>query len=108
MSGTWSNAPRVLGATNREELKAEIEAAGVTFDRDETGGGIIGAAGSSLAWEACGELMRSAYGRDERVYCRPDERGKRAFCSLKTHLVPVDLRTQRPRSRDGESCAGLP
>jgi len=46
--GHLVNAPRVLGATNREELKAEITAAGVTFDRDEPGGGIIGAAGLLL------------------------------------------------------------
>ena len=46
--GHLVNAPRVLGATNREDLKSEIEAAGVTFDRDEPGGGIVGAAGLLL------------------------------------------------------------
>ncbi len=48
MSGTWSTRPGYWVPTNREELKAEIEAAGVTFDRDEPGGGIIGAAGLLL------------------------------------------------------------
>ncbi len=46
--GHLVNAPRVLGATNRGDLKAEIEVAGVTFDRDEPGGGIVGAAGLLL------------------------------------------------------------
>ena len=46
--GHLVNTPRVLGATNREALKPEIEAAGVTFDRDEPGGGIVGAAGLLL------------------------------------------------------------
>ena len=46
--GHLVNTPRVLGATNREELKNEIEAAGVTFERDEPGGGIVGAAGLLL------------------------------------------------------------
>ena len=46
--GHLVNGPRVLGAVNREELRAEIEAAGVTFERDEPGGGIIGAAGLLL------------------------------------------------------------
>jgi len=46
--GHLVNAPRVLGAVNREELRAEIEPAGVTFERDEPGGGIIGAAGLLL------------------------------------------------------------
>ena len=46
--GHLVNTPRVLGATNRAELKPEIEAAGVTFERDEPGGGIIGAAGLIL------------------------------------------------------------
>jgi uncharacterized protein len=43
--GHLVNGPRVLGAVNREELRGEIESAGVSFERDEPGGGIIGAAG---------------------------------------------------------------
>ena len=46
--GHLVNGPRVLGAVNREELRAEIEAAGVSFERDEPGGRIIGAAGLLL------------------------------------------------------------
>jgi uncharacterized protein len=46
--GHLVNEPRVLGAINREELRAELEGAGVTFDREEPGGGIIGAAGLLL------------------------------------------------------------
>jgi len=46
--GHLVNGPRVLGAVNREELKSEIEGVGVTFERDEPGGGIIGAAGLLL------------------------------------------------------------
>jgi uncharacterized protein len=46
--GHLVNEPRVLGAVNRQELRPEVEAAGVTFDRDEPGGGIIGAAGLIL------------------------------------------------------------
>jgi hypothetical protein len=40
--GHLVNEPRVLGAINRVELREEIEAAGVTFNRDEPGGGIMG------------------------------------------------------------------
>ena len=44
--------PRVLGAVNRPELREEIEAAGVAFERAEPGGGIVGAAGLMLALSA--------------------------------------------------------
>jgi hypothetical protein len=50
--GHLVNEPRVLGAINREGLRGEIEAAGVTFTRDEPGGGIIGAAGLMLGLSA--------------------------------------------------------
>jgi hypothetical protein len=50
--GHLVNEPRVLGAVNRSELRPELEAAGVTFDRDEPGGGIIGAAGLILGLSA--------------------------------------------------------
>lgn len=46
--GRLVHEPRVLGAVNRIELRPELEAAGVTFDRNEPGGGIIGAAGLML------------------------------------------------------------
>jgi len=50
--GHLVNEPRVLGAVNRAELRPEIEAAGVMFNRDEPGGGIIGAAGLMLGLSA--------------------------------------------------------
>jgi uncharacterized protein len=50
--GHLVNEPRVLGAVNRAELRPEAEAAGVTFDREEPGGGIIGAAGLILGLSA--------------------------------------------------------
>jgi hypothetical protein len=50
--GHLVNEPRVLGAVNRADLRGEIEAAGVTFNRDEPGGGIIGAAGLMLGLSA--------------------------------------------------------
>lgn len=50
--GHLVNEPRVLGAVNRTELREEVEAAGVTFNRDEPGGGIIGAAGLILGLSA--------------------------------------------------------
>jgi uncharacterized protein (TIGR00162 family) len=50
--GHLVNEPRVLGAVNRAGLRGEIEAAGVTFKRDEPGGGIVGAAGLMLGLSA--------------------------------------------------------
>jgi uncharacterized protein len=50
--GHLVNEPRVLGAVNRVELRPELEEAGVTFNRDEPGGGIIGAAGLMLGLSA--------------------------------------------------------
>jgi hypothetical protein len=50
--GHLVNEPRVLGAVNRVELREELEAAGVTFNRDEPGGGIVGAAGLMLGLAA--------------------------------------------------------
>ncbi len=50
--GHLVNSPRVLGAVNRAGLRAELETAGVTFDREEPGGGIIGAAGLILGLSA--------------------------------------------------------
>jgi uncharacterized protein len=46
--GRLVEEPRVLGAVNRPDLKAEAESAGAIVSRDETGGGIIGAAGLLL------------------------------------------------------------
>jgi uncharacterized protein (TIGR00162 family) len=46
--GRLVEEPRVFGAVNREDLRAEIEAAGVLVQRDEPGGGIVGAAGLML------------------------------------------------------------
>jgi len=50
--GHLVDAPRVLGAVNRAGLREEVEALGVTFNRDEPGGGIIGAAGLILGLAA--------------------------------------------------------
>lgn len=50
--GHLVNEPRVLGAVNRAELRSELEDAGVTFNREEPGGGIIGAAGLMLGLSA--------------------------------------------------------
>ena len=50
--GHLVDAPRVLGAVNRSGLREEVEALGVTFNRDEPGGGIIGAAGLILGLSA--------------------------------------------------------
>lgn len=50
--GHLVNEPRVLGAVNHHKLRDEIEAAGVTFQRDEPGGAIVGAAGLMLALAA--------------------------------------------------------
>jgi uncharacterized protein (TIGR00162 family) len=46
--GHFVEEPRVLGAVNRPGLRPEIEAAGVVFERDEPGGGIVGTAGLLL------------------------------------------------------------
>lgn len=46
--GHLVSEPRVIGAVNNAGLCPELEAAGVTFDRDQQGSGIIGAAGLIL------------------------------------------------------------
>ncbi|MDI9633672.1 MAG: proteasome assembly chaperone family protein [Methanolinea sp.] len=46
--GHLVDVPRVLAAVNREELRAEVEAAGAVISPDEPGGGIVGAAGLLL------------------------------------------------------------
>jgi uncharacterized protein (TIGR00162 family) len=50
--GHLVNEPRVLGAVNRAELRQELEEAGAMFNRDEPGGGIVGAAGLMLGLSA--------------------------------------------------------
>lgn len=50
--GRLVEAPRVFGAVNRDTLRPEIEAAGVIVQRDEPGGGIVGAAGLLLGMGA--------------------------------------------------------
>ena len=50
--GHLVDQPRVLGAVNRAELRTELEEAGVSFNRDEPGGSIIGAAGLMLGLSA--------------------------------------------------------
>jgi uncharacterized protein (TIGR00162 family) len=50
--GHLVHEPKVLGAVNCTDLRPELEAAGVIFDRDEPGGGIIGAAGLMLGLSA--------------------------------------------------------
>jgi uncharacterized protein len=50
--GHLVSEPRVLGAINRAELREEIESVGVTFERAEPGGGIVGAAGLMLGFAA--------------------------------------------------------
>jgi len=44
--------PRVLGSVNRPDLRDEVESSGVTFNRDDSGSGIIGAAGLILGLSA--------------------------------------------------------
>ena len=50
--GHLVDEPRVLGAVNHGDLKAEAEAAGAVFENSEPGGGIIGAAGLLLGLAA--------------------------------------------------------
>jgi len=50
--GHLVDVPRVIGAVNRPELREEIETAGVTFERDQQGSGIVGAAGLMLGFAA--------------------------------------------------------
>ena len=50
--GHLVDEPRVLGAVNRPDLRDEVESSGVTFNRDDSGSGIIGAAGLILGLSA--------------------------------------------------------
>ena len=50
--GHLVDEPRVLGAVNREDLRACAERAGAVFDNGEPGGGIMGAAGLLLGLSA--------------------------------------------------------
>ncbi|MCX6686572.1 MAG: proteasome assembly chaperone family protein [Methanoregula sp.] len=54
--GHFVEESRVFGAINRPELRPEIEAAGVVFQRDEPGGGIVGTAGLLLGLGALREI----------------------------------------------------
>ena len=95
--------PRVLGAVNRAELRAEIEAAGVTFQRAEPGGGIVGAAGLMLALAAQKNIDAACLMGETSGYIVDPMAASSVLCILSKLIdVPVDLTNLNDRAAEME------
>ena len=102
--GHLVNEPRVLGAINREGLREEIEAAGVTFNRDEPGGGIVGAAGLMLGLSAQRGIDAVCLMGETSGYL-VDPMAAASVLAILTKLidVPVDLTRLNERASEMEN-----
>ena len=95
--------PRVIGSVNRAELKAEIEAAGVLFDRDQQGSGIVGAAGLILGLAALRSIDAACLMGETSGYL-VDPKSATSVLSILTTLigVPVDPTQLEARAAEME------
>jgi hypothetical protein len=89
--GHLVSEPRVVGAVNNAALCPELEAAGVTFDRDQQGSGIIGAAGLILGISALKGIDAACLMGETSGYL-VDPMSATSVLSVLTRLigVPVD------------------
>ena len=102
--GHFVEEPRVLGAVSRAELRPEIEAAGVVFQRDEPGGGgIIGAAGLLLGLGALRNIDAVCLMGETSGYL-VDPRSATSVLALLSRLlnIPVDPTQLNDRAAEME------
>jgi len=102
--GHFVEEPRVLGAVSRAELRPEIEAAGVIFQRDEPGGGgIIGAAGLLLGLGALRNIDAVCLMGETSGYL-VDPRSATSVLTLLSRLlnIPVDPTQLNDRAAEME------
>lgn len=101
--GHFVEEPRVFGAVNREELRPEIEAAGVRVQRDEAGGGIVGAAGLMLGLGACRGIDAVCLMGETSGYVVDPRSAASVLSVLSTLLsVPVDVTQLNDRAAEME------
>ncbi len=101
--GHLVHEPRVLGATNRIEIRPELEAAGVIFDRDEPGGGIIGAAGLMLGLSALRDIDAACLMGETSGYLVDPMSAANVLAILSKLIeVPVDLTRLNDRASEME------
>jgi hypothetical protein len=101
--GHLVNEPRVLGAVNRAELRPELEEAGVTFNRDEPGGGIIGAAGLMLGLSAQRGIDAACLMGETSGYLVDPMSAANVLCVLSKLIdVPVDPTKLNDRASEME------
>ncbi len=101
--GHLVHEPRVLGAVNRIDLRSELEAAGVLFDRDEPGGGIIGAAGLMLGLSALRHIDAVCLMGETSGYLVDPMSAANVLAILSKLIeVPVDLTRLNDRASEME------
>jgi uncharacterized protein (TIGR00162 family) len=101
--GHLVHEPRVLGAVNRTDLRPELEAAGVTFDRNEPGGGIIGAAGLMLGLSALRGIDAVCLMGETSGYLVDPMSAANVLATLSKLIdVPVDLTRLNDRASEME------
>jgi uncharacterized protein (TIGR00162 family) len=101
--GHLVHEPRVLGAVNCTDLRPELEAAGVTFNRDEPGGGIIGAAGLMLGLSALRGIDAACLMGETSGYLVDPMSAANVLAILSKLIeVPVDLTRLNDRASEME------
>jgi len=95
--------PRVVGAVNRPELRPGVEAAGVTFERDQQGSGIVGAAGLILGLAALRNIDAVCLMGETSGYL-VDPMSARSVLAVLSNLidVPVDPTLLNDRAAEME------
>ncbi len=93
--------PRVFGAVNRENLREEIENAGVIFQRGESGGGIVGAAGLMLGLGAIRGIEAVCLMGETSGYIVVP-RSAASVLSVLSNLLKIPIDTTRLNDRAAE------